>query len=43
MIWDTPIHTFFPGDSEVSPESMIDRALKLGLPGICFTDHLDYD
>lgn len=43
MLWDTHMHTSFSGDSEASPESMIDRALELGLPGICFTDHLDYD
>lgn len=43
MLWDTHMHCHFSGDSESSPESMIQEAIRRGLPGICFTDHLDYD
>ena len=43
MFWDTHMHCNFSGDSDSTPESMADAAVARGLPGICFTDHLDYD
>lgn len=43
MLWDTHMHCNFSGDSESSPECMIEAAKIRGLDGICFTDHLDYD
>lgn len=43
MLWDTHMHCMFSGDSESSPESMIEAAIMRKLDGICFTDHLDYD
>lgn len=43
MLWDTHMHTHFSGDSDAAPEAMIQEAVKKGLDGICFTDHLDYD
>ena len=43
MLWDTHMHTCFSGDSDAAPEAMIERSIALGLSGICFTDHLDYD
>ncbi len=43
MFWDTHMHCNFSGDSDAAPEAMIERAIACGLPGICFTDHLDYD
>lgn len=43
MFWDTHMHSSFSSDSSASPTSMADAALSLGLSGICFTDHLDYD
>ena len=43
MLWDTHMHTEFSVDSSASPVSMADEALRLGLKGICFTDHMDYD
>ena len=42
-LWDTHLHTDFSGDCDAAPESMIRGAKQLGLPGICFTDHLDWD
>ena len=42
-LWDTHLHTDFSGDCDATPESMILGAKQLGLPGICFTDHLDWD
>ena len=41
MLWDTHLHTSFSTDSEASPDVMVQQALTLKLPGICFTDHLD--
>lgn len=43
MLWDMHMHTHFSGDSTADPESMVKEAIRLGLPGICFTDHLDWD
>ena len=43
MLWDTHMHTSFSGDSDAPADSMIRRAISLGLKGICITDHLDYD
>lgn len=43
MLWDTHMHCYFSGDSEAAPRDMIESAIKKGLSGICFTDHLDLD
>ena len=43
MLWDTHMHCHFSGDSEAAPRDMIESAIKKGLSGICFTDHLDLD
>lgn len=43
MFWDTHMHCYFSGDSDASPRSMVEGALKKNLPGICFTDHQDLD
>ena len=43
MLWDTHLHTHFSGDSDATPEDMIQSAMKKGLSGICITDHLDLD
>lgn len=40
---DYHLHCCFSSDSEASPESMIEQAVRLGLSHICFTDHNDYD
>jgi histidinol-phosphatase (PHP family) len=37
------MHTHHSGDSEASPLSMVQEAMKKGLDGLCFTDHYDYD
>ena len=42
-LWDTHMHTSFSGDSEADPEAMIREAVRLGLSGICITDHEDLD
>lgn len=42
-MWDCHLHSTFSPDSDASPESQIQRAIELGLDGICFTDHCDYD
>lgn len=43
MLWDAHMHTAFSGDSTALPEAMIAQAIQKSLPGICITDHLDYD
>lgn len=43
MLWDMHMHTYFSGDSEAAPESMITAAKNKGLSGLCFTDHMDID
>ncbi len=43
MLWDTHMHTRFSTDSEAEPAAMAEQALRLGLKGICITDHMDYD
>ena len=42
-MWDVHLHSSFSADSETPPEDQIRRAISLGLDGICFTDHCDYD
>lgn len=43
MICDYHLHCNFSGDSEASPEEMIEQAIGLGMPAMCFTDHYDMD
>ena len=43
MYWDTHMHCRFSGDSTADPDKMALSAIKKGLDGICFTDHIDWD
>ncbi len=43
MLWDLHMHTNYSGDSDATPDSMVQRAIELGLSGICITDHEDLD
>lgn len=40
---DCHLHTSFSGDSSTPMEQMIEQAIHLGLPRVCFTEHLDWD
>ena len=40
---DTHIHSQFSLDSKMPIVDACEAAMQLGLSGICFTDHLDYD
>ncbi len=42
-LYDMHMHTSFSGDSKANPYDMAQKAIDLGLEGICFTDHLDFD
>ncbi|MBQ6442638.1 MAG: histidinol-phosphatase HisJ family protein [Lachnospiraceae bacterium] len=42
-MWDMHLHSTFSSDGKATPEEQIRRAIDLGLDGICFTDHCDYD
>ena len=41
--WDCHMHSSFSSDSTAPMEEMIRRAIRLGLRGICFTEHYDPD
>ncbi len=43
LIADCHLHSAFSGDSKAPMETMIERALELGLKEICFTEHMDFD
>lgn len=40
---DYHIHSNFSGDSDSPMETMIEKAIDIGLERICFTDHMDYE
>ncbi len=42
-MFDSHIHSSFSGDSDMPAEVACDTAIRLGLSGIAFTDHLDID
>lgn len=41
--YDYHLHSDFSGDCETPAGRMADRALELGLSGLCFTEHYDKD
>lgn len=43
ILWDCHMHSSFSADSDTSMENMILDAIRRGLTGICFTEHLDPD
>lgn len=43
LLPDYHVHTCFSGDSETPVTDMLDKAIALGLSGLCITDHTDYD
>lgn len=43
MIADCHMHTEFSADSGVLIEKQIEQAIRLGIPRICITDHMDMD
>lgn len=43
IAYDCHLHSDFSGDCDVPASVMIERAISLGLDGICFTEHLDLD
>ena len=43
MLGDFHVHTLFSSDCEVDPQEYVDKALRLGMKEICFTDHMDFD
>lgn len=43
ILYDTHVHTSYSTDSHTSMEQQIQQAAALGLQGICFTDHMDYE
>ncbi|MBP3877606.1 MAG: histidinol-phosphatase HisJ family protein [Lachnospiraceae bacterium] len=43
MIGDVHVHSRFSGDSDADPEEVVQRAIRGGLPQLCFTDHIDWD
>ena len=43
MYYDYHLHSAFSADSDTPPEAQIERAIALGIPQICLTDHQDPD
>lgn len=43
IISDYHNHTYFSADCDASAESMIEKAISLGLSRLCITDHMDPD
>ena len=43
MFYDNHVHTHFSPDSQEKMQNYIDKAIAIGLNGLCFTDHLDLD
>lgn len=41
--YDYHLHSDFSGDCDIPSEVMIERAVELGLSGLCFTEHHDQD
>lgn len=41
--YDCHLHSDFSADSSTPASAMIERAIALGLEGLCFTEHLDLD
>ena len=43
MYYDFHVHSDFSSDSQAPMEAMVQEGIRLGLPGICFTEHMDLD
>ncbi|MCR5685240.1 MAG: histidinol-phosphatase HisJ family protein [Lachnospiraceae bacterium] len=43
MEYDCHVHSSFSSDSKTEPEKQVQKAIELGMKGICFTDHMDYE
>lgn len=43
IFYDTHLHSDFSGDCGTPADRMVERALRLGLEGMCFTEHEDPD
>jgi predicted metal-dependent phosphoesterase TrpH len=43
MIIDLHCHSKYSNDNRLEPEDAIERAIKLGLDGMCFTEHHSYE
>lgn len=43
ILADCHLHTSFSGDSESPMESMIEKAISMGMETLCFTEHMDMD
>ena len=43
ILWDCHMHSSFSADSDTPMEDMIQDAIRRGLHGVCFTEHLDPD
>lgn len=43
ITYDTHLHSSFSGDSDTPMKAMIEKAISLGMEGMCFTEHMDMD
>ena len=43
VTYDYHLHSHFSGDCDVPPDQMIEKAIFIGMKGLCFTEHHDPD
>lgn len=43
MLADIHVHSRYSADSDQDPEETVRKAVELGIPVLCFTDHIDWD
>lgn len=43
MLADLHVHSRYSTDSNAEMEDVVKRAVEIGLPVLCFTDHIDWD
>lgn len=43
MLGDIHVHSCFSADSDADMEEEVQKAISIGLPCLCFTDHIDWD
>ena len=43
MLPDLHLHSRYSADSEEAMEEQVKRAVEMGIPVLCFTDHIDWD
>jgi histidinol phosphatase-like PHP family hydrolase len=43
MLIDLHCHSKYSHDNHLEPEDLIEKAMEVGLNGVCFTEHYSFD